>query len=90
MQQLNQPTTENDGLEESVYDSLPISGMNRDVTIHSLLDDEIDRTFYDADMYEGQNDGVSMHLTEQFSVPPSINSLSVSEINQIMDDIILR
>ena len=77
--------------DDNVYDSLPISGTCQDVvTVHSMLDEEIDRASYDADLYDGHNDGAYMHLTNDQEQPSTINSLSTNEIQQIIEDIINR
>ena len=53
-----------------------------------MLDDEIDRTAYDAELYDGQNDGTCIHLTNNQQKPSSLTSLFVFELQQLMDDII--
>ena len=77
--------------DDNVYDSLPISGTCQDVvTVHSMLDEEIDRASYDADLYDGHNDGAYMHLTNDQEQPSTINSLSTCDIQQIIEDITHR
>ena len=55
-----------------------------------MLDDEIDRTAYDAELYDGQNDGTCIHLTNNQQKPSSLTSLFVFELQQLMDDITSR
>ena len=64
--------------DDAVYPTLPISGSGDNVMIHSILDDEIDRSSYDAELYEGQDDGVSLHLRNDPFIPPKITSLSTN------------
>ncbi len=76
--------------DDDVYATLPITGSCNNVMIHSILDEEIDRPSYDADLYDGQDDGVSIHLRNDPFTPPKINSLSTNEIQKIIDDITYR
>ena len=74
----------------NTYASVPIHSKDREVVIHSVYDEEIDRVSYDADLYDGRNDGASIHLTKSHQNPANINSLSTFKIQQVMDDILTR
>ena len=66
-----------------IYESVPIHNKDREVVIHSVLDEEIDRVSYDADLYDGRNDGAPIYLTKSHQNPTNLNSLSSFEIQQV-------
>ena len=72
------------------YASIPIHYKDREVVIYSVYDEENDRASYDADLYDGRNDGASIHLTKSHQNSANIKSLSTFEIQQVMDDILTR
>ena len=68
-----------------------MSEMGHNVMIHSTIDESIDRAPYDAELYDGQNDGVQqIHLTDDRTPPSNISTLSSPEIHKIIDDITTR
>ena len=74
----------------NTYASVPIHSKDREVVIHSVYDEEIDRVSYDADLYDGRNDGAPIYLTKSHQNLTNLNSLSIFEIQQVMDDIMNR